>query len=334
MTYTTDQKIDFLNNMNVAAQRSQLGNMVYSSASNNYPGADYPNRVYYVNNITGSDTLNDGLSWNKPFAEVSAAVTAWEAFRLLSWGGITLTNHNIRGIIYVQGTGTAYAALTSLPSFCDIIGIGAVPYGDGAGIPVITGKHATTPTAAIAGTARGLRLIGLQFETSGAKYCADFVSLFRSEIAFCAFKASDPTLVTVVTLGGIRFTSNSGGNYIHDNMWIGGNDSWFTYGIKLDSGVVIFNFNRIEDNMIEAQTAGIYIPAETVTGDGTTINDNKFTGANHTMAVAVDDNSTRGRIFYSGNRCGSTDGGQLVNNGAIRWVGNYIINGFSAVTAS
>jgi hypothetical protein len=330
MSKSTALKITQMNNMNRVAQDSQLGSMVYSGAAGNFPGADYPNKIYYVNNITGSDTLNDGSSWDAAFAQPSAAITAWEAYRAT----LTANNQNVKGIIYVQGTGTAYTALTALPSYCDIRGVGAVPYGDGAGIPVITGKHATTPTAAIAGTARGLGLYGLQFETSGAKYCADFVNLFRSEIAFCAFKASDPTLLTVVTTGGIRFTGSSGGNYVHDNMWMGGNDSWFTYGIKLDAGVVIFNFNRIEDNGIEAETAGVYIAAETVTGDGTEFNDNKFTGGNHTMAVAVDDNSTRGRIFYSGNRCGSTDGGQLVNNGAIRWVGNYIINGFSAVTAS
>jgi len=291
-----------------------------------YP-ADYPGKVYYVNNVSGSAS-NDGLTWATAFAQIATAITAVDAFH-----SITATA-NVRCAIYVQGTATAYTALTSLPSYCDIIGVGAVPYGDGAGIPVISGKHASAPTPAIAGTARGLGLYGLQLETSGAKYCADFVSLFRSEIAFCAFKASDPTLATLVTLGGIRFTANSGGNYIHDCMWMGGNDSWFTHGILVDSAVVIFNFNRIEDNMIEAETDGIYISAATVTGDGTSVNNNRFTGGNHTMAVAVDDNATTGRIFYSGNRCGSTDGGQLANNGAIRWVGNYRINGFSAVTAS
>jgi hypothetical protein len=323
----TDKQVLHLNKMNRAAQDVQLGSVLSNLSDAGYPGADYPGLVYYVDNVGGSAT-GTGTSWGSAMNSISLAVTAWEAARLL------LDNVYSRGKIYVAGTGTAYAALTALPSYCDIIGIGATPWGDGTGIPVISGKSATTPTAAIAGTARGLGLYGLQFETSGAKYCADFVNLFRSEIAFCAFKASDPTLLTVVTSGGIRFTSNSGGNYIHDNMWMGGNDSWFTYGIKLDAGVVIFNFNRIENNGIEAETAGVYIAAETVTGDGTEFNDNKFTGGNHTMATAVDDNSTVGRIFYSGNRCGSTDGGQLVNNGAIRWVGNYRINGFSAVTAS
>jgi len=293
-----------------------------------YP-ADYPGRVYFVNNVTGSSS-NDGLTWSTAYAQVSTAVTAWEAYRAT----LAANNQNVRGMIYVQGTGTAYTALTALPSYCDIIGVGACAYGDGAGIVVISGKSATTPAAGIAGTARGLRMFNLQFETSGAKYCADFVSLFRSEIAFCAFKASDPTLVTVLTLGGIRFTGNSGGNYIHDNMWIAGNDSWFTYGIALASTVVIFNHNRIEDNMINAETAGFYVPAETVTGDGTYVRDNDFGGGNHTLAVGVDDNSTVGRIKYSGNKIAGTDGGQLYNNGAARWVANYRANNFSTVTAS
>jgi hypothetical protein len=294
--------------------------------SSPYP-ADYPGVVYYVNNISGSDS-NTGLSWTQAFAQIATAVALVDTFHLVA------ANANVRCAIFVQGTATAYTALTALPSYCDIIGVGAMPYGDGAGIPVISGKSASAPTAAVAGTARGLYMSGFQLETSGAKYCLDFVSLFRSEIAFCAFKASDPTLATLVTLGGIRFTGNSGGNYIHDNMWMGGNDSWFTYGIVTASTVVIFNFNRIENNDIQAETAGVLIAAETVTGDGTKFKDNDFSGGNHTMAVAVDDNSTRGRIQYSGNRCGSTDGGQLVNNGAIRWVGNYRINNFSTVTAS
>jgi hypothetical protein len=288
---------------------------------------------YYVNNITGNDN-NDGLTRATAVAETTKAVTLSEAARLASWGGATLTNHTLRNQIFVQGTGTAYAPLTSLPSFCDIIAEGATPYGDGSGIAVISGKSTTSPVPAIAGTARGLRLYGLQFETSGACYALDFVNLFRSEISFCGIKASDPTLVTVATTGGIRFTGNSGGNYIHDNMWIAGNDSWFTYGIKLDAGVVIFNHNRIENNMINAETAGMYVAAETVTGDGTYVRKNDFGGGNHTLAVGVDDNSTVGRIKYTGNYIAGTDGGQLVNNGAARWVANYRANGFSTVTAS
>lgn len=320
-------------NLTVTKDMSVAGTVTADSFSGPMAGnsspfpADYPGLVYYVNNVSGSAS-NTGLSWSQAFAQLATAITLVDAFH-----AITATA-NVRCAIFVQGTATAYTALTSLPSYCDIIGVGAMPYGDGAGIPVISGKSASSPTPAIAGTARGLRLVGLQFETSGAKYCADFVSLFRSEIAFCAFKASDPTLVTVVTSGGIRFTGNSGGNYVHDCMWMAGNDSWFTYGIKLDSGVVIFNENRFEDNMIHAETAGVYIAAETVTGDSTYFNKNYFGGGNHTLGVGVDDNSTVGRIKYNGNFIAGTDGGQLVNNGAARWVGNYRANNFSAVTAS
>jgi hypothetical protein len=288
---------------------------------------------YYVNNITGNDN-NDGLSRDTAVAEINRAIILSEAARLASWGGVTLTNHTLKNRIHVQGTGISYAAITSPPSFCDIIAEGATPYGDGSGIVVVSGKSTTSPTPAIAGTARGLGLYGIQFETSGDCYVLDFVNLFRSEIYFCGIKASDPTLVTVATTGGVRFTGNSGGNYIHENMWMGGNDSWFTYGITTGSDVVIFNENRIENNFIEAATAGMYVAAETVTGDNTHVVRNHFTGGNHTLAVSVDDNSTVGRILYCGNYCGSTDGGQLFNNGAIRWVGNYRANGFSTVTAS
>jgi hypothetical protein len=95
-----------------------------------------PGKIYYVNNITGSAT-NNGLTWASAVDQVSTAITLSEAARLASWGGATLTNHNLRNTIFVQGTGTAYTSLTELPSFCDIVGVGACPFGDGSGIVVI-----------------------------------------------------------------------------------------------------------------------------------------------------------------------------------------------------
>src|SRR5512137_206557 len=118
-------------------------------------------KVYYVDNVNGLSTYN-GLSWTKPFAQPSEAITAWEAYRAAQ------TNIYAKGLIKIRGTGTAYDALTALPSYCDMEGVGANPRGDGTGIVVIKGTGAD----AAAGSARGLGLYNIQFTCSGAGYYA------------------------------------------------------------------------------------------------------------------------------------------------------------------
>jgi hypothetical protein len=290
-----------------------------------YP-ADYPGKVYFVNNITGSSS-NDGLTWSTAFAEVSQAITAAEAYRQLP---ALATNEYIRNIIYVQGTGTPYTALTAFPNYCDVIGVGSFAFGDGAGIPCI-GDGATADLDGAAGSARGLRLLNLQFISSGNSWALDFVNLFRSEIAFCALKAADPTLATVHTDGGIRFTGAAGGLYIHDNNWIGANDSWHMHGIW--AGGTHLNSCKIENNQIRAETAGVHIAA-TVNGDNTVFKSNVIHGGQRTLALGVNDIATAGFAVYAGNYISATKSNVLSNLGETRWIGNYWKNDFAAVNAS
>jgi len=280
-------------------------------------------KVYYVDNVNGSASYS-GASWTKPFAQVSTAIAAWEAYR------VTLTNVYERALINVRGTGTAYTALTALPNYCDIVGVGAFPYGDGTGIPCI-GDGATADLDAAAGSARGLGLFGLQFISSGNSWALDFVNLFRSEIAFCAFKAADPTLGTVHTDGGIRFSGAAGGLYIHDNNWIGTNDSWHMHGLW--AGGTHLNSSRVENNQIRAETAGVHL-ATTVNGDNTVFKSNTIHGGQRTLALGVNDLATAGFAIYSGNFISATKSNVLSNLGETRWIANYWKNGFAAVNAS
>ncbi len=132
--------------------------------------ADYSQivgRTYYVNNILGSST-NDGLSWGTAMDEVSTAITASETYRQLGGvvgGASVTTNDYVRNTIVVQATGTAYSAISALPNYTDIIGLGATPRGNGAGIVRIDGAGAAD---AMAGTARGLGLYNLQAMQSSA----------------------------------------------------------------------------------------------------------------------------------------------------------------------
>jgi len=84
-----------------------------------YPGVGYMGKQYFVNNIDGASG-NGGENWDDAMDEFSTAVTAWEAYR----AGLKTNNQNVRGQIFIQGTGTAYSAITALPSYCDVYGYG------------------------------------------------------------------------------------------------------------------------------------------------------------------------------------------------------------------
>ena len=146
------------------------------------PLFDTGGTTYYVNNITGSSTA-DGLSWNSAFDEVSTAVTASEASRLVHPG--TTTNDYIRNKIVIQGTGTTYDAISALPSYCDVIGLGAEPFGDGTGIVVL--GDATGAADGAAGSMRGTNIYNMQFVGAGSFYAMDLAVAYRSKFENCAF---------------------------------------------------------------------------------------------------------------------------------------------------
>jgi hypothetical protein len=58
-----------------------LDDLADGAGVHGYPGADYDNRVYYVNNITGDSSYSGLDSWDNAMDEVSTAITAWEAYR-------------------------------------------------------------------------------------------------------------------------------------------------------------------------------------------------------------------------------------------------------------
>ncbi|KKN17872.1 hypothetical protein LCGC14_0961510, partial [marine sediment metagenome] len=177
-----------------------LGVYVDGALVQSYPPT--PGRTYFVNNITGS-SANDGLSWANAMDEVSTAITASEVYRQLGGAAPDVTtNDYVRNTITVQATGTAYAAVSALPSYCDIVGLGADPRGNGAGIAQIDGAGAAD---AMAGSSRGLGLYNIQCDQSGAgAYIGlDCVVLFRSRIEDCAFTNQGTSGIRIVTGGGV-----------------------------------------------------------------------------------------------------------------------------------
>lgn len=273
-------------------------------------------KVYHVDNVNGSSSYN-GLSRTRPFAEPSQAIAAWEEFRAAQ------DNLYVRGLIKIHGTGTAYAALTALPNYCDMVGVGAEPRGNGTGIPIIGADGAD----GIAGTARGLGLFNLQFISGGAFWCADFVQLLRSEIAYCAFQTKDHA-----SDGAMRFTGASGGLWIHDNHWCGSGLVHPKVGIQVSGAN--FDNSKVEHNFIVGTTAGVLVDAGVANGDLTEFRDNHIGDGGRGCVTAIDDNATAGMIMYNKNTVMGTNLICCVNNGAARVHGNVSANGFVAVTAS
>jgi len=285
-----------------------------------------PGRDYYVNNISGSDSMN-GRSWKRAYNEIAAAVTASEAYRALK----ASTNEYIRNRIFVQGTGTAYAALTALPNYCDIIGVGAPAHGNGTGIARIGASGAD----GIAGAARGLGLYNLQFISGGAFYCADFTNLLRSAIEDCAFMAG-----TDGQLGGVRFSTSSGGNRILRNHWgsIVAHSNFVTGMLISGPG---FDHNRIEENYIQGISKGVFVE-DTVTGGGWTVFKENVIGDinGEGCTLGIDDDLAASgewvatAIVYAGNHIIATTNATLVTGADTRFVGNMSGHAYAAATAS
>lgn len=276
-----------------------------------YPG-DYYGQIYYVNNITG-DSSFDGLSWATPFDEVSTAITASETFRALPSGS---TNDYQRNVIYVQGTGTPYAIISAMPSYCDLIGIGANPRGNGAGIVRIMGN---TSADSIAGSARGLYmanfLVGDEVTSGSAGYSMDLAVCFRSTFENCVFVNK--------TTGGVRI--GAAGGVTFKNCQIGGGDTANGTTGFTQTGV---NFNNcvIEDCYIHGTDYGMVIAAEG--GNNTWIRRNFIYG----NTIGVDDNSVSGLatqgIIYTGNYVFSgSDCFSITTEGSYKAIGNHANQG-------
>ncbi len=159
-------------------------------------------RTYFVNNITGS-SANDGTTWDRAMAEPETAITASEVYR--QDRGSVSTNDYIRNTIVIQGTGTAYGAVTAIPNYTDILGLGADPRGNGTGITKIDGAGAADALAVSSSGCRGLFMVNMQFNQSsaGSFYGADFAKLFRSRIEGCTFTNNGTGGLRIVLGGGV-----------------------------------------------------------------------------------------------------------------------------------
>lgn len=287
-------------------------------------------RVYYVNNITGS-SANVGTSWDKAMDEVSTAITASETFRA-DRGSVT-TNDYIRNVIVVQGTGTAYTKLTALPLYTDIIGLGADPRGNGAGIARIGSDTVAESGCVSSSTVRGLNMYNLQFQAGLDKYCLSSTSMFRSRIENCTFMTNGSA--TGNPTSAIYSTTAMGGVVFRDCVIGGSNCSVDTepdIGMKLEG--THFHTSQVRDCQIYG-LAGVTVASTMTATWGGMFKDCVLGDGSQTMAICVNDDSTGAgaHILYVG--CYAMASGQafdIETNGTKRVIGCYEINGFIAAS--
>jgi len=291
---------------------SVLSDLADGGAVYGYPG-DYYGQIYFVNNITGNSAY-DGLSWDTPFAQPSEAITASEAFRALPSG---TTNDYQRNRIFIQGTGTAYSPISALPSYCDMIGIGANPRGNGAGIARIVSN--TDSEDAISHGSSGVRGLYMENIQAGADsgsstgWALDLAKIFRSEFVNCVFWNKETGGVRVTIGGGVAFRA----------CLLGGGDTRYpTTGFSND-GLANFNHCVIEDSYIYGETTGLILSA--VAMGQTLIQRNMIYGG----SIGIDDNQDN-KDFYDlpqflDNRIFVDSGGDCIdslNNGTEKAIGN------------
>ena len=288
-----------------------------SGASWGYPGAGYDRKRYFVNNISGSDS-NDGESWDGAFATISQAVTAANADRVLPSG---TTNDYLRNQIFIAGTGTAYSAITALPSYCDIIGVGADPSGNGAGIPRIGADTGTSEGVLLTATVRGLNFYNLQFQAGTGGYAFKGTNMFRSGFYNCVFATNGSP-------GGAPAAGFemgiAGGVTMRDCLWLNQSSTanQFTVGVNITS--THFHGCRFENCLIGGDT-GVAIASTCVNGWSSWFKDCYIGQLSETCAIGVDDNATTGHILYVNCWVQATDAFDLANN-ANRIIGCYTTN--------
>lgn len=259
-------------------------------------------RTYFVNNITGS-SVNDGRRWDRAVAQPSQAIILSEAFRK----DALTNNKNIRNTIVIQGTKVPYTALAALPSYCDLIGLGAIPWGNGEGIAVINagisgnGSEDSDGMSGGADGERGLNLFNLQINGEGAAfYAIDIVKWFRCLIEDC-FIGAGPENADAVIAAAIRVQLYFGGNIIR-HCSIGSNNGSFACAIGIDMNTCdIANNTLIEKNQIQGTVFGVKIKA--------LCNDHSLLGRDNSIF------SGQGAILPNAVQCGMHG----------KWINNFII---------
>ena len=278
-----------------------LGVYVDGALTASFPPS--PGRTYFVNNITGAST-NDGLSWATAVAEVSQAITLAETYRELGGeegGRSVTTNDYVRNTIMIQGTGTAYTQLTALPNYCDMVGLGADPRGNGTGIARI-GPDAIAGGSfdgVDAGTCKGTNFYNLQFQAGSSKDAFDCDKLYRCVFENCAFMGNnDAVSPTAGVLLGTTATAGFGASgVVWRNCHWGGASAGGDFTVGFHIAGTHFH-NCLVENCYIIGVTGVFVAGGCTSGWGSKFRDCSMATGYTAQTKSIDDDATTGQIIY------------------------------------
>jgi hypothetical protein len=282
-------------------------------------------RTYYVDILRGADT-NDGLTMDTPFKQVTAAVTASEAYRTAGANPYAINPYGVRNRIYVFGAlNTPYDGLTTLPNYTDVIGVGASYLRDMSGTAVLGTD--TTKNGSATAEMRGSNFTNLQFRGGGSNNSA----LLALKVLGCRFYECFFRCGASGDAGIHIYTAGTGAGNIFQQCKVG-------YGANGTYGFYIHETNNwdtclIEGCWISGGTTGYYTAAylqnQTVVRNNTIV-------CTSTSGYAIQDISSEttlaGNAYYVNNFCqggsGTTDPASVIavtNNPAKRCIGNTVV---------
>jgi len=229
-------------------------------------------KVYYVEGNAGLDT-NNGLSWEKAFKTLAAAITASNAnIAAGKWGWAS------RNTIYVKGD-RLDEDLVEFPDKCDVVGVGSCDAYIGAGIignhaPVETGNYGTRFFNMNFFPQANGDIITLTSASSGIEFhnCI-FIGVWG---AITAPSAIDITASPQCIISNCRFlgafsgdvidvgAGDASGMKIEDNEIIGGADNGIVItGVAtvigaMSRGLIARNFIQVADKVIDSRAESAF----------------------------------------------------------------------------
>lgn len=206
--------------------------------------------TYFVSQM-GNNT--DGLSWEKAFTTLSAAITASNTFF-----DATGTSRISRNRIFVDGTN--YAGLTILPKHCDIIGVGTNPRINAAskietnvdGCHIYNMKFRNSASAPVfwaTAVTNGLEFHSCVFDSSGWD-TTHYLQLHGHQtikIVGCQFTGACPAPIGIQIDGSFMYSEITGNTIVA-----------VTSGIVIVDAVATLDYNSyIRDNIISYTQASV-----------------------------------------------------------------------------
>ena len=256
--------------------------------------------TYFVDVQSGNDG-NIGDNWNNALATIARAITLSNA--TIDWSA---TPKRYNAILIAPGVYPE--ALTTLPYYCHVIGMGIRGTDTAAEIHPVTGS-------VMAGTGLGLHLQNLRLETNEALPILDFGICNNTIIEDCTF-----TNGAAVAATGID-TENCTHLTVQRCSFESGQTTGLAYGFYFRGGANKFAHNvRIQYNKVLTETAGIWIE-NTCTASQCVIGPGNFIAR---PVKGIDDNSGQSYVFDNF-ICASSDAIEHANS-ASHCVGNYVIN--------